>query len=129
MQSTRANPYMGQAVSTASPERLVYMLFERCVVSLTQVRDQPTNAELVNRELQRVQDITTELQVALDFERGQPIAGLLASLYDYVQRRIIEANVKKDVSILSDVEQIFVELRDGWHDGVISTHVAQQAAG
>lgn len=130
---TQRNPYAGQAVTTASPARLVLMMFERVIQSIQQVRDAKRrgpdgNVEL-NRELQRIQDIVTELQVSLDFQRGQPIAGQLASLYEYVQGRVVEANIAKDPSFLDDVEKIFVELRDGWDRGVIRGLAASQPLG
>lgn len=123
MQHGHANPYAGQAVQTASPARLVLMLFERVLQSIQQVRAAaaagPGQLVVLNRELQRIQDIVTELRVTLDMERGQPIAGRLAALYEYVQSLVVEANIAKDPSKLDDVEQIFEQLRDAWDHGVV----------
>jgi len=62
----------------------------------------------------KVQDIVTELMVSLDFEKGDAIAKSLFSLYLYMNRRLIEANIQKDTAIIEEVKKILTELRGAW---------------
>lgn len=117
---TRAqhDPYKSNAVETATPAQLVLMLYNGILTSIERVRlaapQGPAGIATVNRELQRAQDIITELQVTLDFDNGEPIASNLAQLYEYCQHLLTQANISKDVTHLDGVESVVTELRDAW---------------
>lgn len=123
MNKPGGNPYAGSAVTTASPVMLIQMLYDRALLSIEQIRmavsAQPRDTVLMNREIQRIQDIVTELQVSLDFDRGQPVAGLLAALYDYVQFVMTEVSVSVDLNRLDEIQQILGELRDAWNRALV----------
>ena len=70
--------------------------------------------EQIGKHLVKAQDIVTELMVALDFERGGEIARNLFSIYMFVNRRLMEANVKKERDSLLGIEQLLSELREAW---------------
>ena len=72
------------------------------------------DVESVSKHLLKAQDVVTELMVSLDFERGGEIARNLFSIYIFVNRELMEANVKKQLDPLQSVEGLFVELRDTW---------------
>ena len=110
------NPYRTNSVETAGPAQLVLMLFDRALVGILRARQAsgPGALETVNHELMRAQDILTELLVTLDHERGGEIAGNLRSLYAFCIERLVEANVRKDMEILDDVERILRPIRDSW---------------
>ena len=72
------------------------------------------DVESVSNHLLKAQDVVTELMVSLDFERGGEIARNLFSLYIFVNRELMDANVKKQRAPLQTVEGLFVELRDTW---------------
>ncbi|MEX0834749.1 MAG: flagellar export chaperone FliS [Nitriliruptor sp.] len=114
-----ANPYQAQAVSTAAPAQLVSMLYDRALVAIARSRraaDQPGPASLetMNVELQRAQDIVTELQLALDHDQGGQIASSLDALYTFCLERLITANITKDIAELAPVERTIGDLRDAW---------------
>ncbi len=54
------------------------------------------------------------LRSCLDQERGGDIATNLAALYDYMVRRLTEANLRNDPRALSEVADLLDEIRTGW---------------
>lgn len=117
MYASSRDAYRNQAVQTASPAQLVLMLYDGVLAALVRARladGQPGGLEIVNRELQRAQDILTELTVTLDHERGGQIAANLAALYDFCLDRLLSANLTKELQLLDDVEPVVRELREAW---------------
>ena len=70
--------------------------------------------ELINTQLLKAQSILTELQSGLNFEAGGEFARTMNRLYDYHNRRLLEANVRKRVEPVIEVERLVRELRDAW---------------
>ncbi|MCK4467515.1 MAG: flagellar export chaperone FliS, partial [Desulfobacterales bacterium] len=71
-----------------------------------------TKAETV----QKAQSIISELMQALDFEKGGEVARNLNSLYNYMLRRIIEGDVKRDVKAFDEVILMLGELESAWKE-------------
>ena len=115
MYAAPATLYQDQSVSTANPRQLVTMLYDRVLVAIARCRTSG-DTETVNHELQRAQDILTELNATLDHHRGGDISRNLASLYDYCLDRLVRANLRKDLSLIDPVEQVVCELRDAWRE-------------
>ena len=113
-----ANPYASNSVTTAAPERLVTMLYDRLLTALTRSRvaldDGGAGIGVVNAELQRAQMILDELSHTLDRERGGDVASGLASLYAYCHELVVRGNVRKDAFALSEAEQIVTGVREAW---------------
>jgi flagellar secretion chaperone FliS len=106
--------YQQGAVTTASPAQLVLMCYDGVLAAITRTRQAAGDIGTMNRELQRAQDILTELQVTLDFERGGTIAANLSSLYTYALEQLLEANLTKDLAPLDVVTEIVSDLRGAW---------------
>lgn len=111
------NPYQQykeNAILTASPEELVLMLYNGIIRFIDEAKTALQKKDYVetNAKIQRAQDIITELMLTLDM--NYDIAKNLYNLYDYMLRRLIDANVKKDIEILDEVRGFAVELRDTW---------------
>ena len=70
--------------------------------------------EVVNHQLLKAQAIVSELQGGLNFEAGGEVAKSLNSLYDYYNRRLFEANLRKQVGPVIEVEKMIGDLRSGW---------------
>lgn len=110
--------YQENAVNSAEPGELTLMLyngalkFNKLAVEYMDKKD----IEKTNYYIQRVQKIITELLVTLN--PGYEISKNLASLYDYINRRLIEANVKKDKNILLEVQEFLEELRNTWGEAL-----------
>lgn len=122
-----ASGYQLGAVATASPARLVTMLYDAAIAATARAGQSLANSpgpealDLANTELTRAQDIVLELQLSLDHELGGEIAGTLATLYDFCLDRLVRANVAKDPLLLTAVESVLFQLRDAW------TEAAEQA--
>jgi len=111
------NPYQQykeNAILTASPEELVLMLYNGIIRFIEEAKGAIEKKDYMaaNNSIQRAQDIITELMLTLDM--NYDISKNLYSLYDYMLRRLIDANVKKDVTILEEVKGFAIELRDTW---------------
>ncbi len=50
----------------------------------------------------------------LNFEAGGQVAKDLYSLYDYMYKSLIRANIDKDIDKLEEVKRYMEELRDTW---------------
>jgi len=75
------------------------------------------NIEATNKNLLKAQSILFELMGSLEHEAGE-IAENLLLIYDYMQRRLVEANIKKDVSMMEEIKGMAVELREAWQRSI-----------
>lgn len=120
MHTHTAGHYQAQAVDTAGPARLVLMLYDGALGALTRAEQALASTDPVvridggNRELQRAQDIVSELSVTLDHDRGGAVAANLAALYDFCLDRLVTANVRKDPDGLDAVRDVLAGLRGAW---------------
>ena len=110
--------YKESSIFTSSPQELTYMLYNglvrfimRAKVSLEQ-KDIPQT----NEAIQRAQDIIMEFQNTLD--KKYEVSKNLELIYDYMLRRLIEANINKDVKVLEEVLGLAKELRDTWAEAM-----------
>jgi flagellar secretion chaperone FliS len=108
------NQYVQNSIFTASPEELTLMLYNGLVKFIMQAQKaiDDKNIPKANNSIIRAQDIVHEFQATLD--RKYDVANSLDLLYDYMHRRLIAANVKKDTAILEEVLGFAKELRDTW---------------
>ncbi|HHW70658.1 MAG TPA: flagellar export chaperone FliS [Clostridiales bacterium] len=125
------NPYQQyekQSVMTASPGELTLMLYNGCIkfIKMGIKYIEEGNIGEANNAIQKAQDIINELAVTLDME--YEIAEQMYLLYEYMERRLIEANISKDMGILHEVEELIVELRDTWAE-VIKLNRQQRYGG
>ncbi len=108
--------YIENAVKTASPAKLIEMMYEKAIELLKNAKEALSKNDFIttNEKIKRVQDIVTELNISLDIERGGEIAKGLRSLYSYMYRTLIEASVKKEMQKIDEVLGYFEELLDAW---------------
>lgn len=113
--------YRSNAVLTASPGQLVLMLYDGVLKSLVIARDafdrpaqDPRRIETINHQLLKAQTILAELQGGLNLEAGGEFALTLHRLYDYHNRRLFEANLRKEIEPIVEVERLVRQLRDAW---------------
>lgn len=111
--------YQQNSVLTASPGELTLMLYNGCLKFLNQAKKavQEKNIEAKHTNLSKAQNIISELIVTLNFDYD--IANDMRRLYDYMNRRLIEANIKNDTEIISEVEELVTEFRDTWKEALI----------
>ena len=116
-----SSKYLENSVNTASPSKLVEMLYQNSIERLekTKILIKNKNLSEANKQIIRVQDIITELNVSLDLKAGGDISQNLRSLYNYMNRRLVEANIKKDLEILEEVKTMIKDLLDTWREAMI----------
>ena len=109
------NRYVGDSVTTASPGRLVTMLYDRLVRDLVAAEAALVAADLegANNNLIHAQEIIWELAAGLDPTKwsGGPA---LAALYQFMLAELLEANVKKDTDKVVSVRGLVEPLADAW---------------
>lgn len=110
--------YQQNAVNSAEPGQLTLMLYNGAVKFTKQAIKEikAGNIQQANHYNLRVQDIVTELILTLN--QDYPVAKNLHSLYDYIKRRLIEGNIKKDEQILTEALGMLEELRDTWAEAL-----------
>lgn len=109
--------YVADSVSTASPARLLTMLYDRLVLDLDRADAAIAAAdrEASSKALLHAQDIVTELHSSLKVDAWSGAAGL-AALYDYLLRELVAANVQCSRRKVADCKAVVVPLRDAWHE-------------
>lgn len=104
-------------VFSASPHRLVSMLFDGAFDAMAQARGaiQTGNTELKNRSLSRAVRILDEgLKAALNLDAGN-LAVDLRDLYAYVCMRLTYANLHADASAVEEAQNLLQPVRDAWN--------------
>lgn len=110
--------YKKQSIETASPAKLVVMLYEGAIRFIDEAIEKMdyTTYDQVNQNIQRAKDIVVELRVSLNFKSGGEVATRLDALYDYVFSKLGEGNVKKDVKPLKEARKVISELLGSWSE-------------
>ncbi len=108
--------YLEANVLSASPVELVRLLYRRALDAVAAARRhlQDGDIQARSREISRAMEIAIELAGSLNREKGGDVALRLASLYDYIGRRLLEANLHQDDTALAEVEALFATLAEAW---------------
>lgn len=108
------NSYKQNSIMTASPEELTLMLYNGLVkyIMLARKAIEEKDIQKAHESIIRAEDIIAEFMASLDMKYD--ISHNLALLYDYMNDRLISANVKKDTGILDEVLHFAKDLRDTW---------------
>ena len=109
--------YLQDSVNTASPGRLLLMLYDRLVLDLTLGEDALRSGEREqgHERLTHAQDIVLELRTTLDVEAWSG-APALANLYGYLIIELIGANVQRDADRVAACRTLVEPLRDAWRE-------------
>lgn len=108
------NQYKENSIFTSTPEELVLMLYNGLVKFIMQAQSaiNDRNYEKANEALKRAQDIVVHFQSTLDMR--YEISKDFMRMYDYIYRRLIEANIRKNSNILDELLAFTKDLRDTW---------------
>lgn len=118
-----AESYRRNAILTASPEKLIKLLYDGAIQNLERSRiglaDRSTShSEKVGISLGRAMSIICELRSSLNHEVGGDIARNLDSLYEFSVDQITEANVTRTAKPVETTLTVLRTLKEGW-DGII----------
>ena len=108
--------YKINAIETARPEDLTLMLYNGAVRFMKQAMLSIENRDFQgsNDCLLRAQDIIRELSGTLDLRYD--ISHSLRSIYDYVNHKLVEANIKKDKQCIEECLELIIPIRDAWEE-------------
>ena len=116
----RLASYQSVAVATASPGKLILMLYDGALRFLGAAEDGfrleglRERQEAVHNNLIKAQNIISELQRCLSVRDGGDFAINLFRLYDFMNTRLMEANVRKEPENIRVVARLLGEVRDAW---------------
>ncbi len=126
MDSNRANMYMRNAVMTASPAELVLMLYDGAIrfCNMAIMAMEKKDIEGAHNNIRKAENIITELRGSLD--RKYPVWEDFERVYEYIYRRLVEANMQKDPEIVEDALKYIREMRDTWKEVMRLNKVGQK---
>jgi len=117
--------YKETSVKTASQGSLILMLYdegikkiEGAVELLSPASVPATSIEKINSYILKAQEIVSELMASLNTEKGGQIANNLMAIYSYFYQQLLQANIKKDVSVLKDILKMMRDLRSAWQEAI-----------
>ena len=125
MVNNAAEAYRRQQIMTATPEALTLMLYNGCLKFM----DEGMKAlaakqyEQANNSLIKAENIISEFRVTLNMD--YEISHQLMPLYNYTYDRLVEGNMKSDVSLIQQGYDIIKELRDAWMQAMKKARVEQ----
>jgi flagellar protein FliS len=108
--------YKENAVLTAPPGRLVVLLYEGATRFLRKANIALEEKDYMakNHYIQKACEVISELDITLDMEKGGEIARNLRSLYQFMQRHLVQANLGKDPQKVEHVIKLLDDLLSGW---------------
>jgi flagellar protein FliS len=117
--------YARESVTTASPVRLVTMLYDRLARDLddAEFAISMANPQSAHTALRHAQDIVQELASSLDVGRWSGGEGL-QSLYTWLLEQLVAANLTKDASRVIECRVVVEPLREAWHEAANAQAVA-----
>jgi flagellar protein FliS len=121
--------YKETQIKTATPSKLILMLYDGAIkyinLATENIEKKYSDYDKVSNNIIRAQDIVTELMVSLNFEKGGEIAKNLFSLYVYINRKLVDANIKKDIKFLNEAKKLLMELRSAWAEVANKVQIEQ----
>ena len=122
---------METGVTSASPHKLIVMLFDGALVAVSsaivhmKAGNIPAKGAAISKA---IMIIDSGLRAALDKKAGGEIAEGLDALYEYMGSRLLQANLKNQVDILEEVQRLLGDLRGAWNAIGASPAVQAQAS-
>jgi len=130
MAESKENPYLRDAVLTASPEQLQLMLYDGCIRNATQGRDaiEKRDYEASYEKLTRAQHIIVEMRNGLNREVNPELCDRVASIYNFLYRKLVDALVHRDIQAIDDALRVLRIERETWQILVDKVNKARQVS-
>ncbi|MEW6599419.1 MAG: flagellar export chaperone FliS [Nitrospirota bacterium] len=112
------NQYKKTVLVTTDRVQIVYMLYEGALNHMKIARRKIENGDIISKgyHFSKATMIISELSNVLDMEKGGEISRNLRSLYEYVLRRLLYANLNNDIAAIQDSERVIETLKSGWKE-------------
>jgi len=110
------NAYLRDAILTATPEQLQLMLYDGAIRLCLQARDaiEKKDYETSYLRLTRAQNIIQEMQNGLNYDVNRELCERVASVYNFLYRRLVEANLQRSVDAIDDALKVLRIERETW---------------
>ena len=130
MTTTTDNPYLRDAVMTATPEQLQLMLYDGAIRFCLQARDAIAlkDYETSYEKLTRAQHIIQEMQNGLRYDVNRTLCERVSSIYSFLHRKLVDANVHRDPKDIDDALTVLRVERDTWQILVDKVHRIRDGA-
>ncbi|MGX9461075.1 flagellar export chaperone FliS [Shewanella sp. A14] len=118
-------------IAVASPHRIIQMMFEGALQRIAQSKYaiQQKNYAQKGESIGKAISIIAGLSGSLNMDAGTEISANLDSLYEYMLRRLSEANVANDEEILEEVSVLLKTIKEGWDSIPQDMHELTSEAG
>ncbi len=120
--------YKNNAIATATPAELTLMLYEGAIkfgnIAIKAIEE--GDIQKAHTNIMKVQRIISEFRNTLDFK--YPVAKDFDRVYEYLERRLVEANVSKDKEIMEEMVMHIRSMRDNWKEVMKRAKQPQSAA-
>ena len=116
MSGSNINPYLRTKIMTAGPEELRLMLYDGAIKFCRQAVDAigKQQWEPMYNALTRAQKIVLELSTSLNHDVAPEMTGKLSALYNYVYRRLVDANLERDTTPVHECVELLEYERETW---------------
>lgn len=106
--------YNNQKVMAASPAELTLMLYDGAIkfCNIAEAAVEKNDTDKAHTNIVKIEKIIEYLRSTLDM--SYPVAQDFENMYSYINRRLIEANITKDLEILQEVNMHLHSIRDNW---------------
>lgn len=126
-----SNPYAAQldvSILTAEPIELVRILYRTALGSVSAARAHLAAGEIKERSqaINKALSVLHELALSLNPEVEPTLASTLAELYDYMQRRLLAANLEQSDAPLAEVMGLLETMTDAWYEA--NPNAAEEAS-
>jgi flagellar secretion chaperone FliS len=117
--------YLGGMVTTASPARLLVMLYDRLVLDIERAADlqEAQDFAAAGQQLMHAQDIVLELQGSLRLDAWDG-AQQLSAIYGFLHSELVRANVRRDVAMTRGCLSLVRPLAEAWREAALAAAVA-----
>jgi flagellar secretion chaperone FliS len=120
------NTYFETQTNTAGPGELVVMLYKGATRFLASAIEavEAKNIQAASNSFLRAQAIITELSQTLDLKQGGELAQNLWRIYEYMNYRLVDANLRKDAAPAREVDRLLREMLPAWEQVARETAAA-----
>ena len=110
--------YKSNSVNYASKEQLLLMLVDGASKFSKIARQAMMDKDIkkAHENIIKTQNIFNELMISLDVSKAGKWGQSLMSVYDFIVRRLVDANMKKDVKIMDEVIPLIEDVRNTWEE-------------
>lgn len=111
------NVYKNNSVNYASKEQLLLMLVDGAVKFAKIARQAMADNDIkkAHENVVKTEDIFTELMATLDTSAGKWAENMFA-IYRFINEKLFEANMKKDINIMDEVMPLIEDVRNVWYE-------------